>query len=275
MGARSGESSTSGGGHEGRKQLGIPERTAVPGLLTTATPMAEQQVVDLVVGRPAVVVRVGNLNLHGVHLYLTDPSFKRYTDGADVVLADGWPVWAALRSRNRRLNSSYRVGSSDWLFRLIELNPVLTVLAVGASAESSARAAAVVAGRSPNLRWVAFDGYGLEQQDAGRRTTIEEMLPIADLVIVGMGMGLQENWIETQQQQMSHGVIANVGGCIDYVSGDQVHAPRWVGRVGLEWLYRLVADPRRNARRVFVEPAQLGLVLLRAHRSARRGASVR
>lgn len=242
----------------------------MPGLLTTATPMSEQQVVDLVVRCPTQVVRLGNLNLHGVHLYLTDPAFRRYTDGADVVLADGWPVWAALRAKHRQLDSSYRVGSSDWLFRLVEINPVLTVLAVGASPESSARAAAVVARRAPNLRWVAFDGYTLEQQDAGPRTTIEQTLPLADLVIVGMGMGMQENWIETRQQQMDHGVIANVGGCIDYLSGDQVHTPRWVGRAGLEWLYRLVADPRRNARRVFVEPAQLGIVLLRAHRSARR-----
>ncbi|GAA1989121.1 hypothetical protein GCM10009817_33590 [Terrabacter lapilli] len=262
----------SGADHAARGRLGIPARVEVPYLRTSATPMAEPAVVDLVLARPTPVVRLGNLNLHGVHLYLTDPDFRRYTDGAEVVLADGWPVWRALRTADPTLDASYRVGSSDWLFRLLERDPELTVLAVGASPESSARAAAVVAERAPNIRWVAFDGYGLSQQDAGPATTIEAVLPEADLVLVGMGMGAQERWIEEHQQRMTHGVIANVGGCIDYVSGEQVHTPRWVGRAGLEWLYRLVASPSRNARRVFIEPVQLGAVLLRDRAASRRRA---
>ena len=262
---------SSGPDDAARAALGIPPRVEVPYLCTTATPMSEQAVVDLVLSGPVPAVRLGNLNLHGVHLYLTDPAFRRYTDGADVVLADGWPVWRALRTADPTLDASYRVGSSDWLFRVLEANPSLTVLAVGASPESSARAASVVAERAPAVRWIAFDGYDRAQQDAGPATTIEAALPQADLVLVGMGMGAQERWIEEHQGQMTHGVIANVGGCIDYVSGEQVHTPRWVGRAGLEWLYRLAANPSRNARRVFVEPAQLGAVLLRRRIASRRG----
>ncbi|HET7398578.1 MAG TPA: WecB/TagA/CpsF family glycosyltransferase [Intrasporangium sp.] len=249
---------------------GLPARVRVPYLLTEATPMSEAEVVDLVLSRPRPVVRVGNLNLHAVHLYLTDEGFRRYTDAADVVLADGWPVWAALHRANPALDSSFRVGSSDWLFRVLDADPELRVLAVGASPESSARAAAAATARAPRVRWVAFDGYTFAQQDAGPPTTVEQELPLADLVLVGMGMGAQERWIEEHQGAMTHGVIANVGGCLDYLSGEQVHAPRWVGRMGLEWLYRLLANPSRNARRVFVEPLQLAAVLRREARSRRR-----
>jgi len=83
---------SSGPDDAARAALGIPPRVEVPYLCTTATPMSEQAVVDLVLSGPVPAVRLGNLNLHGVHLYLTDPAFRRYTDGADVVLADGWPV---------------------------------------------------------------------------------------------------------------------------------------------------------------------------------------
>ncbi len=232
--------------------------------------MSEAEVVALVLSRPKPVVRVGNLNLHAVHLYLTDEGFRRYTDAADVVLADGWPVWAALHRADPALDRSYRVGSSDWLFRLLDGNPELRVLAVGASPESSAGAAAAATTRAPRVRWAAFDGFSLEQRDSGPRTTIARELPEADLVLVGMGMGVQERWIEEHQGAMTHGVVANVGGCLDYLSGEQVHTPRWVGRMGLEWLYRLVGNPGRNAHRVFVEPAQLAAVLVREASSRRR-----
>lgn len=56
--------------------------------------------------------------------------------------------------------------------------------------------------------------------------------------------------------------IFSVGAAFDYEAGEQEAAPRWMGRMGIEWLFRLVHDPKRLARRYLIEPWSLsGLIL--------------
>ena len=70
-------------------------------------------------------------------------------------------------------------------------------------------------------------------------------------------MPRQEAWIARNLAALPDCVILNVGAAFDYEAGVQRAAPRWMGRVGLEWLYRLAHDPRRLFRRYCVEPWSL------------------
>lgn len=241
-------------------EAALPPRREVPIFGVRATPMSEPAVVDLVLSRPTPALRIANFNLHGVQLYHRDGAFRRFTDAADIVLADGYPIWWALNRADPTLDPSHRVGSSDWLFSLLKRDPELHIVAVGTSPESAVGAAQEALRMAPSVRWTAFDGFALEQV-FGEPTTMEAALTDADVVLVGMGMGRQEAWIEEHQHLMTHGVIANVGGCLDYLSGHQVHTPREIGRSGWEWLYRFGKDPRRNASRVLLDPARLGVRL--------------
>jgi N-acetylglucosaminyldiphosphoundecaprenol N-acetyl-beta-D-mannosaminyltransferase len=54
-----------------------------------------------------------------------------------------------------------------------------------------------------------------------------------------------------------------VGGVMGYLGGDRPTPPRWLGRFGLEWLYRLVTEPRRLWRRYLIEPLPLVRPLVR------------
>lgn len=246
----------------------IPDRVEAPGFLTPLTPMTERQVVDLVLARPERPLRVANINLRAVQAYHRDPEFRAYTDEADVVLADGFPIWRALHQRYPQYGREYRVGSSDWLFRLLDERPDITVCAVGAAPDSARRAAEQARARAPQVTWLAYDGYDLAATEAGQ-PSLDEALARADLVLVGMGMPAQERWIRTNQHRMTHGVVANVGGCLDYLSGEQVHTPRWIGRLGFEWAYRLVRDPLKILPRVTKEPLQVALTLAAEHRRRR------
>jgi len=69
-----------------------------------------------------------------------------------------------------------------------------------------------------------------------------------------MGMPLQENWILDNLPDLEADVILPSGACFDYLAGEIPIPPRWMGRVGLEWLYRLGSEPRRLWRRYLVEP---------------------
>ena len=78
-----------------------------------------------------------------------------------------------------------------------------------------------------------------------------------DVLLVGMGMPRQELWVLENQLLINPCVVFTVGGAFDYEAGVQHAAPRWLGHMGGEWLYRLVRNPRRMYRRYCVEPWSL------------------
>ena len=82
------------------------------------------------------------------------------------------------------------------------------------------------------------------------------------ILFVGMGMPRQEAWLLHHTEFLPPCVTFSVGAAFDYEAGAQSAAPRWVGRAGLEWLYRLVRDPKRLFYRYCVEPWTLFPVAL-------------
>jgi N-acetylglucosaminyldiphosphoundecaprenol N-acetyl-beta-D-mannosaminyltransferase len=85
-----------------------------------------------------------------------------------------------------------------------------------------------------------------------------------------MGMPRQELWTLAVFDDLPDCVIFSVGAAFDYEAGTQRPAPRWMGRAGVEWAYRLVQDPRRLFRRYCVEPWTLVPLAVSDLRAARR-----
>ena len=83
-----------------------------------------------------------------------------------------------------------------------------------------------------------------------------------DMVIVGMGMPRQEEWIERVQHRIPTRVLVPTGAYLDYQVGEQTLPPRWMGRAGLEGVYRLFRSPRRLAYRYLLEPLVLAWRLI-------------
>ncbi|GAC1373479.1 MAG: WecB/TagA/CpsF family glycosyltransferase [Candidatus Saccharimonadales bacterium] len=86
-------------------------------------------------------------------------------------------------------------------------------------------------------------------QTAGRLTAAKP-----DLVLVGLGFPLQENVCATLASELSHGILIGEGGTFDYDSfgGTKRKAPAAVQRVGLEWLWRLILEPKRFVRQLAI-----------------------
>jgi N-acetylglucosaminyldiphosphoundecaprenol N-acetyl-beta-D-mannosaminyltransferase len=72
--------------------------------------------------------------------------------------------------------------------------------------------------------------------------------------MVGMGMPRQEYWVLDNLRNIQANVILTAGACLDYVAKAAPTPPRWIGHLGLEWLYRLLSDPVRLWRRYLLEP---------------------
>ena len=72
-----------------------------------------------------------------------------------------------------------------------------------------------------------------------------------DILLVAFGNPKQEKWIEIYGPQVNVPLMIGVGATLDFIAGHMARAPRWMQRTGLEWLFRLLQEPRRLVKRYF------------------------
>lgn len=210
-------------------------------------------------------------NLHSVTLTLSDDGFRRLYEESDVVLLDGAPVlWLWGRTGNAEGPvMDYRLGSTDWLPALHQVRGLERIAVVGAGAEANAGAVSRLKDIVPHAHVAGFpgEGWGPALEDAAVAWLHREQ---PQLVLLGLGMPLQEEVLQRRLRDMPPAVYCAVGGAIEQLAGVQKLAPRWLGRMGLEWAWRLLLHPRRVAYRVLGEPWVL-LWLLVGRRIKNRG----
>lgn len=241
-------------------------RQRIPVLGVDATPLKVDELIGVLEGfvddgRTRTVV---GHNLHSVTLTHSDPGFRRLYEDSDVVLLDGAPVlW--LWSRTGQAAGpvmEYRLGSTDWIPALGKLSGLARIAVVGAGAEANAKAVERLKGIVPSATVTGFPGEGwnddVEEAAAG---WLAEQRP--QLVLLGLGMPLQESVLQRRLDSLPPAIYCAVGGAIEQLAGIQKLAPRWLGRLGLEWAWRLLLHPRRVAYRVFGEPWVLLWLLAR------------
>ena len=86
----------------------------------------------------------------------------------------------------------------------------------------------------------------------------------ADILLVALGHPKQDRWIAMHRDELRVSVAIGVGCCLDLIAGRVKRAPAWMQRLGLEWLFRAMQEPRRLARRYAVDLGSLGFLLLPA-----------
>jgi N-acetylglucosaminyldiphosphoundecaprenol N-acetyl-beta-D-mannosaminyltransferase len=88
-------------------------------------------------------------------------------------------------------------------------------------------------------------------EDNAAVATLREAAP--RIVLVGLGAPKQEAWMARHAHDLPHAVMLGIGQAIDVLGGRVAAAPAWMTRVGLEWAFRMLRDPRRIGRRVFID----------------------
>jgi N-acetylglucosaminyldiphosphoundecaprenol N-acetyl-beta-D-mannosaminyltransferase len=107
--------------------------------------------------------------------------------------------------------------------------------------------------------------FGLWSDEENRRMVqiINDAKP--DVLWVGMTAPKQEKWVEANRWQLNIPVIGSIGAVFDFYAGTYARAPQWVCRIGLEWAYRLILEPRRMWERNFVSAPKFLWLVLRWH----------
>jgi len=189
-----------------------------------------------------------------------DPAFRAVLEGADLCLPDGVGITLAARYLGRPLRE--RVAGVDLVDALAAraARDGWRVFFLGAAPGVADRAASLLAARYPGLT-VAGTHAGSprreEEDDIVRRVREAR----ADVLLVAYGAPAQDLWLARNLARTGAKVGVGVGGAFDYIAGVVPRAPRWMRRVGLEWLYRLIRQPWRW-RRQRVLPLYALLVLL-------------
>ena len=209
-------------------------------------------------------------NLHSLYAYFTDAALRRAyheTGGAEsVTLVDGMPVIWLMRACGLPVDGRQRLTYVDFIMPLLRLarDRDWAVFHVGQDRATLERALERVRREVPGIRIDGHDGYfDKTPGSAGSEAVLERIAAHGSrLVLVGLGAPAQERWIAAHRARIDAPAVLACGACMEYVAGAVATPPRWMGRAGLEWLFRLGGDPRRFAFRYAVEPVLLGAMLL-------------
>lgn len=187
------------------------------------------------------------LATHGLMESVSDAHLRRLVNGIDLVTPDGQPVrWAMNLLHCTRLED--RVYGPDLTGLVCEdaAKEGIGVYLFGSTLETVETLSRKLSERFPGL---IISGM---QPDRFREATPEEdredILRInrsgAGIVLVGRGCPRQERWVADHQGKINAAMMA-VGAAFDYYAGNLKRPPRWMQRNGLEWLFRLIQEPRR------------------------------
>ena len=196
-----------------------------------------------------------NVNAHCLNLCYRDSTLRDSLNGADIVFCDGAGVMMAARMLGGRIPA--RITYADWIWQLAGFAAAegFSFYFLGARAGVAQEAAGRLRERYPDLRIVGVH-HGYFDHSAGsaeNEAVLQEINTCApDILLIGLGMPLQEHWLMENRHMLDAGVALTCGAAFDYVSRRVRRGPRLLTESGLEWLARLLREPRRLWRRYLV-----------------------
>lgn len=189
-------------------------------------------------------IRSGNqlsvvaINARKVVRAVREPGMRQLILGFDLFLADGSAVVKAVD------HTAERITGIDLMEEICRNGGKLgaRVFFYGATEESNRGARKTMKERYPDLEIAGYcNGY--EDQDVLEKIRASR----ANVVFVAKGTPLQEQWILENRGKTGASVLMGVGGAFDVFAGKIRRAPAFIQRLGLEWLYRMMREPRRFA----------------------------
>ena len=216
---------------------------------------------------------IATANVDFTALALYDEELRRILLDAHLVVCDGMPlVWAS-----RWLGNALpeRVAGSDLVPKLLAIaeEKNWSVYFLGGQQAVAAKAVEMVQERHPKLRIAGVTSPPFkplhEMDHATICADIQRTDP--DLLFVSFGCPKQEKWIAMNYLRAGAPVTIGVGATIDFLAGNIQRAPLWMQKTGLEWLYRLLQEPRRLFKRYATDFVVFGFTIVKQWWLTRRG----
>lgn len=195
-------------------------------------------------------------NVHAFNLVSQNEWLRHFFNQADIIRLDGEGVRLGIRILTGK-KAPPRMTWADFFWDLGEFGARrgYTFFFLGARPGVADKAAARLRERFPEIRVVGTH-HGYFDKTPGSQENERVVLKInavsPNILIVGFGMPIQEQWVMENWARVNANVIFTGGAAFDYASGELKRAPRWMTEHGLEWLGRLIIEPGRLWKRYLI-----------------------
>lgn len=189
-----------------------------------------------------------------------DPYFSKICENAELLLVDGTPLMWIAKWYGTPIKE--KICGSDLVPKLCEIaaQKGYKVFLLGAAEGVAAKAAVNLQKKYPGLNVVGTYsppfGFEKDQEELSR---MDRMLyeSKADMLFVGLGVPKQDIFIYEHMNNYQIPMSFSIGATIDFEAGIQKRAPKWINKMGLEWFYRLISDPKRMFQRYIINDSEI------------------
>jgi N-acetylglucosaminyldiphosphoundecaprenol N-acetyl-beta-D-mannosaminyltransferase len=221
-------------------------------------------------GAPAQAHRL--VNSYTFALADTEPAYKSLLLQSGVNLPDGKPLVTALNRLHRRGQPFGQVRGPSFFVKCLDEGRAQGVrhLFLGGSSELLESLKVALDKRLPGTQIVGMISPPFRALTDTERADQDSEIRASDAHVVWVGLGTPKQDFEAQRICDTLGVTtAAVGAAFDFVAGTKPEAPEWIRRMSLEWVFRLMSEPRRLWRRYVFGNTRFLMLVLREARGRR------
>ncbi len=211
------------------------------------------------------------INASKINLMEDDPALREIVNACPLINADGSSiVWAA---KKLGVPLKERVTGCDLFQELVALAAKrhYKIYLFGAKEEVVTAVKEIFEKKYPALQIVGYrNGYFTE---ADEPDMVADMAASgADMMFVAFSSPKKEYWVHKYLDQLNIPFVMGVGGSFDIVAGKTKRAPRWMQKIGMEWFYRFIQEPRRMWKRYVIGNIKFILLTYKNKRNQRKTA---
>lgn len=200
---------------------------------------------------------INTINAHSYNVARKDNLFAEALTKGDYLIPDGMSVVMACKWLHAKFQPKERIAGADLFeFEMDKLNEKGgTVMFMGSSEKTLAKIVQQAAKVYPSLKVVTYSPPYKPEFNAEENNAIVNAINTAnpDLLWIGMTAPKQEKWTYSHWNELNiHCHVGTIGAVFDFFAGNTQRAPLWWQEHGLEWLYRLIKEPRRMWRRYII-----------------------
>jgi N-acetylglucosaminyldiphosphoundecaprenol N-acetyl-beta-D-mannosaminyltransferase len=197
--------------------------------------------------RPGIIL---SANVHSINFCRRLPWLAAFYNKADIVYVDGAGIVLGAWILGHRILKRTTMDDWGWPAALHLARQGHSLYLLGNPPGVAARAATRLQEYAPGLRVLGSHHGFFEKSGPENEAVVAEINALQpDVLMVGLGMPLEQQWIRENQARLRVRVCWEVGSAFQLWAGVIPQCPRWVGNLGLNWLFRLLLEPRRLAKR--------------------------
>lgn len=185
-----------------------------------------------------------------------DKKFLTAYQNAGLVAVDGTPIMLAAKWYGKPLKEKITGPRlTEQVVKMAAKNH-FSVFVLGAGPGVADQAAKNLLKKYPGFKYVGSYSppFGFEKDEAERKHIIEIVNDSkAQIVITGMGSPKTEIFLSEIYQKLNANVSLSIGAAIDFFAGTVKRCPEWINKIGMEWFYRFLKDPKRMGKRYFID----------------------